>query len=66
VTVSDFDMAAQQRLEQARTSVSTRKAAVAAAAGRRGPLVAVLVIGVGLIAAPFIWRGRTGHRPVGR
>jgi hypothetical protein len=56
VTVSDFDMAAQQRLEDARTNVATRKAAVAAAAGRRGPLVAVLVIGIGLLAAPFIFQ----------
>lgn len=61
MTVSDFDMAAQQRLEQARTNVSTRKAAVAAAAGRRGPLVAVLVIGVGLIAAPFIFQMMAGE-----
>jgi hypothetical protein len=55
MTVSDFDMAAQRRLEEARTNVATRKAAVAAA-GRRGPMVAMLVIGVGLLAAPFIFQ----------
>ncbi len=56
MTVSDFDMAAQQRLEEARTSVAARKAAVAAAGGKRGPMVAVLVIGIGLLAAPFIFQ----------
>ena len=56
MTVSDFDMAAQQRLEEARTKVAARKAAVAAAGGKRGPMVAVLVIGIGLLAAPFIFQ----------
>jgi hypothetical protein len=53
MTVSDFDTTAQRRLEEARSNVAARKAA---AAGRRGPMVAVLVIGIGLIAAPFIFQ----------
>ena len=56
MTVSDFDAAAQRRLEEARTNVATQKKAVTAAAGRRGPMVAVLVIGIGLLAAPFIFQ----------
>lgn len=47
---------ADQRLEEARSTVAARTAAVAAAGGRRGPMVAVLVIGVGLVAAPFIFQ----------
>ena len=53
---SEFDLAAQQRLEEARSAVAARKAATTAAAGRRGPMVAVLVIGIGLLAAPFIFQ----------
>ena len=56
MTVSDFDLAAQRRLEEARSNVATRKRAVTEAAGRRGPMVAVLLIGVGLLAAPFIFQ----------
>ena len=56
MTVSDFDMTAERRLEEARTNVAARKAATAAAGGRRGPMVAVLVIGIGLVAAPFIFQ----------
>ena len=56
MTVRDFDMSAERRLEEARTKVAARKAATAAAGGRRGPMVAVLVIGVGLVAAPFIFQ----------
>ena len=46
----------QQRLDEARATVAARNAAVAEARGRRGPMVAVLVIGVGLLAAPFIFQ----------
>jgi hypothetical protein len=52
-TPGDLDRLAQERLEAARSSVSARKAA--ASAGRK-PMVAVLVIGVGLLAAPFIFQ----------
>jgi hypothetical protein len=45
----------QQRLDEARSAVSARAAALTAGT-RRGPMVAVLVIGVGLIAAPFIFQ----------
>ena len=46
----------QQRLDEARSAAVARKTATAAAGGRRGPMVAVLVIGVGLLAAPFIFQ----------
>lgn len=52
-TPGDLDRLAQQRLEAARSTVTARKAA--ASAGRK-PMVAVLVIGVGLLAAPFIFQ----------
>jgi hypothetical protein len=45
----------QQRLDEARAAVGARSAALTAGS-RRGPMVAVLVIGVGLIAAPFIFQ----------
>jgi hypothetical protein len=56
MTTSGVDTAAQQRLEEARSAVAARKAAVATAGGRQGLMVAVLVIGVGLLAAPFIFQ----------
>ena len=46
----------QQRLDAARSAAAARKAAAASAGGRRGPMIAVLVIGVGLVAAPFIFQ----------
>ncbi len=52
-TPGDLDRLAQQRLEAARSAVTARNAA--ASAGRK-PMIAVLVIGVGLIAAPFIFQ----------
>ena len=52
-TPGDLDQLAQQRLEAARSAVTARKAA--ASAGRK-PMVAVLVIGLGLLAAPFIFQ----------
>ncbi len=57
-TPGDLDRLAQQRLEAARSAVTARKAAASAA---RRPLVAVLVIGVGLIAAPFIFQMMAGE-----
>jgi hypothetical protein len=55
-TPGNLDTTAQERLEAARSAVAARRAATAAAAGRRGPMVAVLVIGIGLLAAPFIFQ----------
>lgn len=52
-TPGDLDLRTQQRLEVARSTVAGRKAA--AARGRR-PMVAVLIIGIGLLAAPFIFQ----------
>ena len=52
-TPGSVDTLAQQRLEAARSAVAARKAA---AAGGRRPMVAVLIIGVGLLAAPFIFQ----------
>lgn len=52
-TPGDVDRLAQQRLEAARSAVTARKAV--ASTGRK-PMVAVLVIGVGLLAAPFIFQ----------
>ena len=46
----------QQRLDEARAAVTARSKAIAEAGGRRGPMVAVLVIGLGLLAAPFIFQ----------
>ena len=40
------------RLERARAQVQQRHAA----SGKRGPVIAILVIGVGLLAAPFIFQ----------
>ena len=51
---------AQQRLDAARAKVDARSKARVATGGRRGPMVAVLVIGVGLIAAPFIFQMMAG------
>jgi hypothetical protein len=47
---------AQERLDAARAKVDASSKARAAAGGRRGLMVAVLVIGVGLLAAPFIFQ----------
>jgi len=47
---------AQQRLDAARAKVDAQSKARAAAGGRRGPMVAILVIGIGLLAAPFIFQ----------
>ena len=52
-TPGGLDTLAQQRLEAARSAVTARKAAAAAG---RGPMVAVLIIGDGLLAAPFIFQ----------
>jgi hypothetical protein len=52
---------AQQRLDAARAKVDARSKAQAAAGGRRGLMVAVLVIGVGLLAAPFIFQMMAGE-----
>jgi hypothetical protein len=52
---------AQQRLDAARAKVDARSKERAAAGGRRGPMVAILVIGVGLLAAPFIFQMMAGE-----
>jgi hypothetical protein len=49
---------AQERLDAARAKVDARSKARSAG---RGPMVAVLVIGVGLIAAPFIFQMMAGE-----
>ena len=56
MTTTPSATTAEQRLQDARSAAVARKAAVAAKGGRRGPMVAVLAIGVGLLAAPFVFQ----------